>query len=578
MGQYRDITIKEVVEELNERYFLPDIQREFVWISGSDQKKIEKLFDSIFRSYPINSFLFWKLNTDDIERTSDIGSKSGDKLNFQLYKFIEDFDIRSPHNDKIDIDKIQSGDINVVLDGQQRLTSLYIGLMGSRTLKKPWYRKDSPNAFVKKKLYINLRHKPSNDNPDDCYQIEFKEPAEIGEPTADTYWFKVGDILNLPSVISYVKAHNLGDDESELLEIMKNAICTDRILSYYEEKDKDLDKVLRIFTRINSGGTPLSYSDLLMSILTATFSSDIRSKMNTLVDGLAKKGFGTMGRDQILKTCLMLTGSQFIFNLRNFNKTNINKIEVNWDKIVNAILDSVTTLDRLGYQYKISSGYIVSTVAHFLFSHDLTWKYFFTADATGLSEREALNKFVRIALIKRFFSTSIDTKLRTVVDDMKDCLTFREFCNKLGKRAEFTVYDKEIDTFLEYQYGDYTTFPLLQMLYPNLDYGNRTFHIDHIYPKSLFTEDNGRLPEDYRNKANCFFNLQLLEGLENEQKNATEPEVWLQKFFNGDSEKIKEEKERNYIPGDFVLKWENIADLEPKRKALMRKKLLEILK
>ena len=40
-------------------------------------------------------------------------------------------------------------------------------------------------------------------------------------------------------------------------------------MNYYQEKDQDLDKVLNIFIRVNSGGTPLSYSDLLLSVADA---------------------------------------------------------------------------------------------------------------------------------------------------------------------------------------------------------------------------------------------------------------------------------------------------------------------
>ena len=61
MGQFRDVSIKNVIEELNHSYFLPDIQREFVWLNKATEKKIEQLFDSILRGYPIGSFLFWKL-------------------------------------------------------------------------------------------------------------------------------------------------------------------------------------------------------------------------------------------------------------------------------------------------------------------------------------------------------------------------------------------------------------------------------------------------------------------------------------------------------------------------------------
>ena len=79
--------------------------------------------------------MFWKLKKNDIETDKNKDSKN--KLNFQLYKFIENYDVRHLYNEKINIEKVNSDDLNIVLDGQQRLTSLYIGLKGSRTLKKP---------------------------------------------------------------------------------------------------------------------------------------------------------------------------------------------------------------------------------------------------------------------------------------------------------------------------------------------------------------------------------------------------------------------------------------------------------
>ncbi|GAA9671341.1 hypothetical protein HpVH12_11740 [Helicobacter pylori] len=64
-------------------------------------------------------------------------------------------------------------DLYIVLDGQQRLTSLYIGLKGTRTLKKKGARYDNPNAYEEKRLYLNLKHQPNMDNPEDNYQFEF---------------------------------------------------------------------------------------------------------------------------------------------------------------------------------------------------------------------------------------------------------------------------------------------------------------------------------------------------------------------------------------------------------------------
>ncbi|GAA6949545.1 hypothetical protein CHC179_12700 [Helicobacter pylori] len=168
MGVFLDKSIKEVVDELNVRYFLPNIQREYVWLKKADEKKIEQLFDSILRGYPIGSFLFWKLQKEDIAKSDE---QDSDKLNFQLYKFIENYDERKPHNEKICIEQIRRDDLYIVLDGQQRLTSLYIGLKGTRTLRRKYAKKNNPNDYEEKRLYLNLKHQPNMDNPEDNYQL-----------------------------------------------------------------------------------------------------------------------------------------------------------------------------------------------------------------------------------------------------------------------------------------------------------------------------------------------------------------------------------------------------------------------
>lgn len=363
MGQFKDISIKNVIDELNQSYFLPDIQREYVWLKKAKEKKVEQLFDSILRGYPIGSFLFWKLKKNNIETNID-AKEDSDKLNFQLYKFIENYDERKTHNEKVNIEQINADDLSIVLDGQQRLTSLYIGLKGSRTLKKPKAWWDNPNAFEEKQLYLNLRYQPSGENPDDNYEFEFHKKNSVPKIDEKNYWFKVGDILDLGSIVSYARENDLTDREAEILEKLKDAFCTKNLISYFEETEKNLDKVLKIFIRVNSGGTQLSYSDLLMSILTANFSSDIRDLMNKFVDSVREQGFGVMGRDQVLKTCLLLTESNHIFKLNNFSKGNINKIEENWEKITETIYKAINVLKEFGYANRLSSAYILSVIAY----------------------------------------------------------------------------------------------------------------------------------------------------------------------------------------------------------------------
>ncbi|GAA9050327.1 DUF262 domain-containing protein [Helicobacter pylori] len=562
MGVFLDNSIKNVVDELNVRYFLPDIQREYVWLKKADEKKIEQLFDSILRGYPIGSFLFWKLQKEDIARSDE---QDENKLNFQLYQFITNYDKRKSHNEKIHIEQIRRDDLYIVLDGQQRLTSLYIGLKGTRTLKKKGARYDNPNAYEEKRLYLNLKHQPNMDNPEDNYQFEFH--AKAPENDKKHFWFKVGDILELESVWNYVKDHGIEGNALNLLEKLKDAFCTKQLISFFEEKEKNLNKVLNIFIRVNSGGVELSYSDLLMSILTASFSSDIREKMNELVDALKDKGFPNMEQDQVLKTCLLLIGKDTTFELKNFNKNNIKEIEENWEKITESIYDAAKLLETFGYADHLGSAYILSTLAYF---------YFLKQKMDKNDEQQAL-KFVRNAQIMGYFGGSTDTKLSIISHSIKEARAFEAFNHNLAKHETnpLKITNDAIEEMMRSSSHN-RVFPILQILYPNLNYKTTIFHIDHIYPKSKFNKKNEKLDKDFYECRNYLYNLQLLEGAENSTKKDKDPEAWLKEECKND-QAIEEYKKRNYIDPKLKLEWENIKEFRKKREEAIIKRLKEVL-
>ncbi len=562
MSMFLDKSIKDVVDGLNDRYFLPDIQREYVWLKKADEKKIEQLFDSILRGYPIGSFLFWKLQKENIAKSDE---QDSDKLNFQLYQFITNYDERKPHNEKIHVEKINVDDLSIVLDGQQRLTSLYIGLKGTRTLKKKKARNDNPNAYEEKRLYLNLKHQPNMDSPEDNYQFEFH--AKKPENDKKHWWFKVGDILELESVIKYAIKHELGGEESELLETLNKAFHDKQLISFFEEKEKNLNKVLNIFIRVNSGGVKLSYSDLLMSILTASFSSDIREKMHELVDTLKDKSFPNVGKDQVLKTCLLLIGKDTTFELKNFNKKNIKEIEENWEKITDSIYNAVKLLENFGYAGYLGSAYILSSLAYF---------YFLNPKMNENDKEQAL-KFVRNAQITSYFTPSTDTKLNNIANSMKDVKTFESFNHNLAKHqtCPLKITNDAIEDMM-CSSSHALVFPILQILYPNLNYKTTTFHIDHIYPKSKFNEKNKKLDKDFYKCENHLYNLQLLEGAENQAKKDKDPEVWLKEEYKGERA-IEEYKKRNYIDPNLKLEWENIKEFRETREEAIIKTLKEVL-
>ena len=502
MGQFKDDSIKNVIEKLNYSYFLPDIQREYVWLTKPQDQKIEQLFDSILRGYPIGSFLFWTLKKDAIETSEDASENSG-KLNFQLYKFIENYDVRKPHNEKVNIEQINSNDLSIVLDGQQRLSSLYIGLKGTRILKKPgtWWKTKN---FQTKHLFINLRYQPDEENPEDNYKFEFLIKDSVPEFDEHNFWFKVSEILDLDSLLTYARKNDLSDKEANMLEKLKNAFCSNNLISYFEETEENLDKVLKIFIRINSGGTQLSYSDILMSILTANFSTDIRSSMNDLVDSVKEQGFSVMGRDQILKTCFLMTESNHIFQLKNFNKSNINKIETNWEKIKSTIDMAIELLKDFGYTDRLSSAYILSVVACYLFKNEKVTP----------EDKDEILRFVRNAQIMGYFSASLDSRLSVVARALKKSRNFSEVNEELSRETSLPlkITEGDVEGMLDLQYGSLAVLPVLQLLYPNLDYKSSKFHIDHIYPRTKFKSELSEDLEEYKGTADFLYNLQAFAG------------------------------------------------------------------
>ncbi|GAA7138632.1 DUF262 domain-containing protein [Helicobacter pylori] len=433
------------------------------------------------------------------------------------------------------------------------------------TLKKKGARYDNPNAYEEKRLYLNLKHQPNIDNPEDNYQFEFH--AKVPTNDKDQFWFKVGDILELESVWNYAEKQGIKGNALNLLEKLKDIFHTKQLISFFEEKEKNLNKVLNIFIRVNSGGVKLSYSDLLMSILTASFSSDIREKMNELVDALKDKGFQNVEQDQVLKTCLLLIGKDTTFELKNFNKNNVKEIEENWEKITESIYDAAKLLETFGYVGHLGSAYILSTLAYF---------YFLKQKMDKNDEEQAL-KFVRNAQIMGYFGGSTDTKLSIIAHSIKEARTFEAFNHNLAKHqtCPLKITNDTIEDMVFFN-SHSRVFPVLQILYPNLNYKTTTFQIDHIYPKSKFNEKNKKLDKDFYKWGNYLYNLQLLEGQENSAKKDKDPEVWLKEEYQNE-QAIEEYKKRNYIDPTLKLEWENIKEFRKKREEAIIKRLKEVL-
>ncbi len=141
------------------------------------------------------------------------------------------------------------------------------------------------------------------------------------------------------------------------------------------------------------------------------------------------------------------------------------------------------------------------------------------------NDKEQARKFVRNAQITSYFTPSTDTKLNNIANSMKDVQTFESFNHNLAKHqtSPLKITNDMIEMVLYSQYGNPQVFPILQILYPNLNYKTTTFHIDHIYPKSKFNKKNEKLNQDFYGWRDYLFNLQLLEGAKNSAKKDKDP-------------------------------------------------------
>lgn len=124
---YKKVTISWILDAINSRQmYLPAIQRKYVW---SDEQ-ITRLMDSIMLDYPIGTFLFWRVKKRIVNQKE-----------YSMYEFIKDFHERDAYKNPPAPQPFpadgSSDSIWAVLDGQQRLTSLYIALQGSISRKLP---------------------------------------------------------------------------------------------------------------------------------------------------------------------------------------------------------------------------------------------------------------------------------------------------------------------------------------------------------------------------------------------------------------------------------------------------------
>lgn len=582
MAYETPITIKKAIENIKKRhYVLPSIQREFVW--GTDQ--IETLFDSLMRDYPIGTFLFWKVDKNKIK-------------DFQFYEFLKKYHEKD-HRHNLKADLADDEDIIALLDGQQRMTSLYLALVGSYTFKKPYMARNNPNAYPERKLYLNLL-KPSEELEVE-YDFRFLTKEDAAVKDDGIYWFECSKILSFEDkneIYDYLDENDLSDTsiyEKEVVRFARNTlnrfhdvIHKDGTISFYLEEGEELDKVLQIFIRINSGGTKLSYSDLLLSIATAQWNEkDAREVIHEFVDDINNIGDGfAFNKDLVLKNCLVLADFTDVkFKVDNFNKTNMSIIERDWEKTSSSLRSAIDLVAKFGYSEEnlIATNAIIP-IAYFIFKNECGDQILHAGKWEN--DRKAIKEWLARVLLKGTFGgqpDSIYPGMRDLINanlgrfPLKETIAFYK-----GKRKSISFSSDEIDNLLEFQYGKAKTYCALTLIYPALNHSFK-YHQDHIHPKSKFNKRSMRAAglseeqiEQFNAEANGIANLQLLEATGNIEKNDKPFKDWLNLSY---PEKSGRDRylEQHHINPDQSLEFEDFMDFVSARRKTLKGLFTSIL-
>ena len=551
------VSLRKIVGYLNDPeqeggFWLPNIQRPFVW----SEDQICRLFDSILRQYPISTLLIWKTKTGVRRR-----------------KFIDNF--REENRHRLSSLKVPDDDKKkcLVLDGQQRLQSLFIGLRGS---------------YDKRELYLDIL---SGDlaAPDDVrYRFKFIDPGAAVFPHV-----RLKDIVfsnarsrDIADGIAAQAASLANEERNKIIDhvdLIRHAFSIDEGGVAYQELDSidqpglyGEDDIVEIFIRANSGGTRLGKSDLLFSLLTSAW-DEADDRMEILLDELNSQGFA-FTRDFILKTCLTLLGQGARYEVEKFRKAGVREgIEEAWDAIADAtkdVADFVQGSTFIRCDKALPSYLVLIPLVYLRYRYPGGWEV-----------KKNVELYLLRSLLAGAFSGTPDQLIDNLVAKLDELQGFDldevlGVIRSAGRSLELTE-----DRFWSNGYGSDSIHLLFNLWYRDFHYtpafaGNLP-QIDHVFPQSLLKRQ--KVPNPSTGKMNVMkyreadrnqlANCMLLTAAENGAggKGNTPPDKW---FADKDDAYL----ERHLIPPNPALwRLERFEDFITERKGLIRARFAHLL-
>ncbi len=546
MAQYTPRTISALISDVEKgKIILPAMQRNFVW----EEEKICKLFDSLIHDYPIGTFLFWQIDSDTFGK-------------YTFKKFVRDYNEEDRGFNRGEDADAQLSEYFAVLDGQQRITSLYLGLRGYWRTHKKYTDWSKPASYYLRYLCINVIQK--RDLDDEAYEFCFINESDIEKDNGDgKFWIKVGDIFDEKQIKPDEKMDTVSENFPTIFDTTRNnkarqmlrklntalAIATN--IHYYAAENMTLSEVGEIFVRVNNGGQKLSYSDLMLSVATGDLNGiDVHDAIEEKIQYInskadEEKGF-KVDTELILTAGLMFTNAESLSlkSPQNYQSDRMKLIfEDQWDNISEALAVAVEYIEYLGFiGKKLTSKNLILPIAYYFYANSLSITKEKGASARACCDFIFIRQWLLRSMINSVFSDNIGSTLLRIRGHISsnnkyfplDVLMKEEV--KKGKGLDVTKEQIEED-ILEYKKGDSRVIPILMEIAG--DTTARTYDADHIWPQSSLNTNkairkNYTTASDDEIKQFKYYcdrlpNIEILDPGVNKSKNDTLYEEWIKK-------------------------------------------------
>ena len=447
---------------------IPQFQRDFVW----SKEKSAKLIDSILKNYPINSYIVWKTK-EGLRSVRNIGN------------------ICFPETPKGDF-------THYVLDGQQRITSIYAALNGVKLTRSDGKEEDYSE------IYIDLT---ANDEDDEVVILETSDKEE------HTY-ISLCDLMK-GNIVDIVKKYNRPDNDV----ITKIQKYRDAINNYPFSSitltETTIDEATEIFTRLNVGGKKLTVFEIMVAkTFDNTSGFDLSDKYDNLIKTLENVNYETIPNSTLLQSIsVCLVGECTKKVILNLNKSDFIKI---YADVENALL---TTIDYFKTKYRIPVSALLPYDALIV-----PFTYFFykskQVKPSNIQAQFLEDYFWRVVISSRFYS-SLEQRIGQDIKRMDEILKEKrpEYDEIIDIQKETIIHEGEFTTSKGYIKG---LLCLLAYFQPKSFKDDSLVNIDnswlkqansknyhHFFPKAYLKKHRPDLPD---NRINHIANITIVDG------------------------------------------------------------------